>query len=118
MSARPLARRAEQPANPPTLDVSNLAPGAFGHRSLMWWGTMGIVLIEGTAFAITITAYFYLRLRNTTWPPNVPPPSLFWGTLNTAVLLLSAVPNQLAKNAAERVDPGRVRLRLTGCLTF
>ena len=39
-----------------TLDVSGLAPGAFGHRSILWWGTMGIMLIEGMAFAITIGA--------------------------------------------------------------
>ena len=29
----------------------DLPPGAFGSRSVMWWGTLGIVLIEGTAFA-------------------------------------------------------------------
>ena len=34
-------------SEPRTLDVGSLAPGAFGSRSLMWWGTMGIVLIEG-----------------------------------------------------------------------
>jgi cytochrome c oxidase subunit 3 len=27
----------------------------------MWWGTMGLMLIEGTVFALTIMAYFYLR---------------------------------------------------------
>ena len=39
---------------PRTLDVSHLAPSAFGHRSVLWWGTMGIVLIEGTMFALVI----------------------------------------------------------------
>ena len=42
---------------PRTLDVSHLAPGAFGYRSVMWWGTMGIVVIEATAFALTIQSY-------------------------------------------------------------
>jgi len=101
-----------------TLDVSGLAPGAFGHRTLMWWGTLGMVLIEGTVFALAIAAYFYIRLRNTTWPPNLPPPQLFWGTLNTAVLMVSAVPNELAKKAAERVDLPKVRLWLLVCLAF
>ena len=32
---------------PRTLDVSALPPAAFGYRGLMWWGTLGIVLIEG-----------------------------------------------------------------------
>src|SRR5205823_1564523 len=72
------------------LDVSGLAPGAFGHRSLIWWGTLGLFVIEGTMFAIAIAAYFYLRMRNTTWPPNVPPPDLRWGTVNTLILLASA----------------------------
>src|SRR4051812_2894107 len=101
-----------------TLDVSGLAPGAFGHRSILWWGTMGLIVIEGTAFALAIAMYFYIRLRNSTWPPNVPPPALLWGTLNTVVLLVSAVPNELAKKAGEKVDLAKVRLWLSVCLAF
>jgi cytochrome c oxidase subunit III len=101
-----------------TLDVSSLAPGAFGHRSILWWGTMGIILIEGMAFALMIATYLYLRLRNSTWPPGVPPPDLKWGTLNLVVLLASGVPNELAKKAGERVDLAAVRFWLVVCLAF
>jgi heme/copper-type cytochrome/quinol oxidase subunit 3 len=102
-----------------TLDVSALAPGAFGYRSLMWWGTMGMILIEGTAFGIAIVAYFYLRSRSLTWPPsNVMPPALRWGTLNTIVLLVSTIPNELAKKAAERIDLRATRLWLVVCMAF
>jgi heme/copper-type cytochrome/quinol oxidase subunit 3 len=101
-----------------TLDVSGLAPAAFGHRSLLWWGTMGLMLIEGTAFVLAIAMYFYLRLRNTTWPPNLPPPGLLWGSVNTVVLLASAVPNEIAKKAAERIDLAQVRIWLLVCLGF
>lgn len=101
-----------------TLDVSGLAPGAFGHRSILWWGTMGMIVIEGMAFALAIATYFYIRLRNSTWPPNLPPPELIWGTLNVFVLLASAVPNELAKRAAEKIDLARVRLWLLVCLGF
>lgn len=101
-----------------TVDVSGLAPGAFGHRSILWWGTMGLIVIEGMVFVLAIAAYFYIRLRNATWPPNLPPPSLLWGTVNTFVLLASAVPNELAKKAAERVDLAKVRLWLLVCLVF
>jgi len=100
------------------VDVSGLAPGAFGHRSILWWGTMGLIVIEGMAFVLAIAAYFYIRLRNATWPPNLPPPLLLWGTVNTFVLLASAVPNELAKKAAERVDLAQVRLWLLVCLVF
>jgi cytochrome c oxidase subunit I+III len=103
----------------PMLDVSHLPPGAFGHRSLMWWGTAGLVLIESTAFALAIGAYFFLQTRTPHWPPDsVAPPGLFWGTLNVLLLLASAVPNQLARTAAERVDLRGVRLWMSVCLLF
>jgi len=101
-----------------TLDVSHLAPAAFGHRSILWWGTMGIVIIEGMMFALSIGTYFYLRSRSDTWPPNLPPPDLRWGTLNTLILLASAIPNELAKKAAEKIDLAGVRLWLVVCLVF
>jgi heme/copper-type cytochrome/quinol oxidase subunit 3 len=71
----------------------------------MWWGTCGLILIEGTAFALAIGMYLYYWTHATQWPPgHTAPPRLLWGTLNTVILLASAVPNQLTRNAAERVD--------------
>jgi cytochrome c oxidase subunit III len=98
--------------------VSRLAPGAFGHRSLLWWGTAGIIVVETTAFAMTIAAYFYLRTRATHWPPNVPPPSHIWGAVNTIILLASVIPNELARRAADRVDLTKVRLWMVVALIF
>jgi cytochrome c oxidase subunit III len=102
----------------PLVDVSALPTHAFGHRSLMWWGTMGIVLIEGSAFALTIAMYFYLHGRNQHWPPGLQPPLLRWGLVNTAILFMSAIPNQLTKRAAEQFDLPRVRLWLVACNVF
>jgi heme/copper-type cytochrome/quinol oxidase subunit 3 len=102
-----------------TLDVGALPPGAFGSRSLMWWGTLGIVLIEGTVFALGIGAYFYLVTRMPSWPPDgIAPPNLRWGTINTLVLLASLVPNELAKRAGERIDLRGVRVWMVICLVF
>src|SRR3954467_1225890 len=102
-----------------TVDVSTLPPGAFGSRSLMWWGTMGIVLIEGTVFALAIGAYFYLRTRMPAWPPGgVAAPDLTWATINTGVLLASLIPNELVKRAGERVDLRGVRIWIVVCLAF
>src|SRR5689334_23069441 len=85
----------------------------------MFWGTLGMCLIEGTAFALTIAAYFYLRTRNPQWPPDgIAPPSLLWGTVNLAVLLVSAIPNELARKAAEKIDLRGVRIWLVVCLAF
>src|SRR5689334_3667184 len=101
------------------LDVSGLPPGAFGSRSLVWWGTMGIVLIEGTAFATAIGAYLYLHTRVPDWPPDgVVAPDLLWGTVNTAILLVSLVPTELAKHAGERVDLRAVRLWMVVSILF
>jgi len=110
--------RAGRPGGPPLLDVSGLAPGGFGHRSILFWGTAGLMLIEGVAFALAIAAYFYIRLRNETWPPNVMPPLLRWGTLNTIILLVSAIPNQITRVAAERIDLAKVRFWLVICMIF
>jgi cytochrome c oxidase subunit 1/cytochrome c oxidase subunit I+III len=101
-----------------TLDVRKLPTFAFGVRSPMWWATFGLMLIEGTAFAIAIAMYFYLRSVNATWPLNAPPPDLRWGTLNTLVLLVSLLPNEAARRAAHRGDRVRSRLWLSVCLAF
>jgi cytochrome c oxidase subunit 3 len=102
-----------------TLDVAALPPGAFGSRSLVWWGTLGMMLIESTAFALAIGTYFFLRTRMSSWPPDgVAAPSLLWGTVNTIVLLVSMIPNELAKRAGERIDLRAVRIWLFVCLAF
>jgi heme/copper-type cytochrome/quinol oxidase subunit 3 len=100
------------------LDVSGMPTFAFGTRSPMWWGTMGLVAVESTVFALTIMAYFYLRSHANVWPMNRFPPDLLWGNLNTAILLASLWPNQKAKQAAERLDIHGVRLWMTVCMVF
>jgi heme/copper-type cytochrome/quinol oxidase subunit 3 len=98
------------------LDVRELPTYGFGHRSLMWWSTMGLMLIEGTVFAIGVMMYFYLRSVAPAWPMAARRPDLLWGTLNTIVLIASLVPNQFAKRAAEREDRRRARIWLVVCL--
>lgn len=100
------------------VDVGKLPSFAFHHRNVVWWGTMGMIVIEGTMFAMFIMAYLYLKGRAPHWPPGHFPPELFWGTLNLIVLFLSAVPNHLAKLAAERLDLRKVRLWLAVALVF
>lgn len=99
------------------LDVSRLPSHGFSHRSPMWWGTLGMIAIEGTVFALSVMCYFYLRSHSQTWPMAMKPPELLWGTLALVLMLASAIPNQLAKRAGERYDPLGVRLWLgVGCL--
>jgi hypothetical protein len=49
---------------PRVLDVSALPDVAFGHRSTLWWATMGIIAIEGTMFALAEGSQLQLAARS------------------------------------------------------
>jgi heme/copper-type cytochrome/quinol oxidase subunit 3 len=111
-------RREATPASVPAvrrgdaLDVSGLPSYGFSHRSLMWWGTVGMIAIEGTAFAFMIVIYFYLRSVSRTWPEAGAAPGLLWGTLNLVLIIASAIPNTYADKAAIDHDLRRVRVAM------
>jgi cytochrome c oxidase subunit III len=100
------------------LDVSELPDIVFSHRSLMWWGTLGVMAIEGTVFALAIMAYFYLRSHQETWPITSLPPDLRWGTINLLVMLASFFPAHMAKKAAEALSLRGVQLWLVISVIF
>jgi heme/copper-type cytochrome/quinol oxidase subunit 3 len=100
------------------LDVTELPTVVFGHRSLMWWATLGVMAIEGTVFALSVMAYFYLRSHQETWPLTALPPDLLWGTVNTVVMLASFVPAHLAKKAAEAMKLRQVQVWLVVSTLF
>jgi cytochrome c oxidase subunit 3 len=101
-----------------SLDVCHLPSFGFGSMSLMWWGTLGLMAIEGMVFALAVIVYFYLRSHAQRWPFSTPAPALLWGTLNTVILIASLVPNQLAKRAAQRLDRRGVQLWISVCLAM
>lgn len=100
------------------LDVSALPSFAFGFRSLMWWSTAGLIAIESTVFAMAVGAYLYLMAHSSAWPPTEQPPDLSWGTVVTVLLLVSFVPNWLAKHKAEALDLPGVRTWMTVSTLF
>lgn len=102
----------------PVINVTPLPEYAFGHRSVLSWATMGLIVIEGTVFALMITSYLYLKGREPHWPPGVLAPDLFWGTVNTIVLLASLVPSEIAKRSAERFDLRKTRFWLGTAILF
>jgi cytochrome c oxidase subunit 3 len=100
------------------LDVSALPDHAFGHRSLMWWGTFGLMIAEGTMFGVLLAMYGYLRVNELEWPAGAHSPGLFWATVNTFILIASCWPNHLYKKAAERHDLPKVKIWLCVSLLF
>jgi len=112
-----MTNHAEAHDTRPVLDVSALPRTIFGHQGLIWWGTAGFMVIEGSMFVIVLVAYFYLRLKVSDWPPSLPNPSAGYGTANLLVALSSVVPAVIAKRKAEQFDIRGVRLWL-GLLTL
>jgi heme/copper-type cytochrome/quinol oxidase subunit 3 len=100
------------------LDVAQLPEYAFGHQGLIWWGTLGFMVIEASMFVMVIISYFVLRTRVPEWPPSAPNPGVTLGTVNTLVLLVSLIPNFAAKKAAEQFDVRRVRIMMPVMLVF
>jgi len=68
---------------PPTFteDVAELPTHGFSYRSLTWWGVIGFMVIEGTAFVLTVAAYFFLMSHEESWAPRPwLPPNAIAGT--------------------------------------
>jgi heme/copper-type cytochrome/quinol oxidase subunit 3 len=78
----------------------------------MWWGTAGMMTIEGMAFALMVVVYFYLRNLNAVWPNEGGPPDLPWGTLNVVLAVLTGVPNAIIDRAANEQNLHKVRVWL------
>jgi len=86
-------------------DASGLPTVVFGKRSLLWWGTVGFMVIEGFTLLLMVASYFYLRTNEFDWPPGrTPNPDLLIPTINTILLVLVIVPMWYAGKAAKRMD--------------
>lgn len=91
------------------LDVSGLPKVVFGHRTLLFWGTLGFAVIEGFTLVLMTASYFYLRTNELAWPPGrTPDPDVLLPTVGAVLLVLVIVPMRAAQKAAERFDRGGV----------
>lgn len=96
----------------PKLEVSHLPTVVFGPRSTLWFGFVGVIIVEGMMILFLIVSYLYLWARAADWPALAAPPPLAAGLVNTGVFLISIVPAAWLKRAARRGDPARVRALL------
>src|SRR5829696_339643 len=87
------------------IDLRDLPEVVFGPRDLMWWGTLGFVLIEGFTLVLCAAVYVYLQQNFSTWPPqHTPLPSLGAPTLQVIVMLASLPVVLWTTKAARRFD--------------
>jgi len=93
-------------------DLSHLPDHGHSHRSLTWWGMMGLICVEGTAMALALATYLYLSGHEPQWPPLKIAPDLGWGTAFTAIVVLSFIPNMLLDKKAKQEQIGPVRVLL------
>ena len=98
------------------LDVSTLPPIAFGTRCAIWWGTIGLLTIEGTMFGLLVAAYLYLGIHADSWPPTgTPPPALAAAIVNVVLLLATTAPMIVAHRAALRERKRPIGIALGVC---
>jgi heme/copper-type cytochrome/quinol oxidase subunit 3 len=101
------------------MDLRGLPDVVFGPRDIMWWGTLGFVLIEGFTLVLCAVAYVYITQNFSTWPPqNTPLPSLVAPTVQVVVMLASLLPARWTARAARRYDVGKVRIGLVVASAF
>lgn len=99
----------------PVLDVRGTSPYNHGAQSPLFWGFLGMILVETMVIASFVSAYFYLRSQSPAWPPGgIEPPELLLPTLNTGVLLLSSGALHLGDLGARRGNRRQLAWGLLG----
>jgi cytochrome c oxidase subunit III len=85
-----------------------------GRDAPIWWGIVGLILIECVVFSALIISYFYLGFMNTEWPlAGVENPDLLLPSIGTAAILASSLSMYIAdkgikKNKVQRLKWGLV----------
>lgn len=91
----------------PALDLRQLPTQPRGKSAPEIWGVAGLVTIEGVVFLGAIASYFHLKLQNPSWPPTgIEDPELLLPTLNTVLLILTALPAWLSVRAVRQGRTG------------
>ncbi|HEU4629782.1 MAG TPA: cytochrome c oxidase subunit 3 [Gemmatimonadaceae bacterium] len=101
------------------LDVSMLPDHVYGPRDVMWWGTLGFMVIEGFTLVLCAVVYVYIGQNFRDWPPQgTPLPALGVPTVQVALMLVSVPALVWTSRAAHAEDAGRVRIGLTLATLF
>ena len=92
-------------------NLSGLPDSASGPTNHVWWGNIGFMAIEGTAFVLAGGTYLYLQSQSRGWPTaGAHLPDLLWSTIFTVALVLSAIPNAWVHRKAHEKNASSVRI--------
>jgi cytochrome c oxidase subunit I+III len=98
-------------------EKSGLPIFTTGNPSSGWWGAISLLAILGTAFAVLIYCYFYLRLFSAEWPQDgLALPKLGLPALSTLAMAASSGALWLAGRNYWRGLGRRMHLGFAGCL--
>jgi len=101
------------------MDLRELPDVVFGPRDVMWWGTLGFVLIEGFTLVLCAAVFVYLTQNFSTWPPEHTLLPSLGAPITQVVVMLASIPVVLwTSRAARRFDLGKVRIGLTLATLF
>lgn len=85
------------------IDVTDFSRHTNGSDAPVWWGIIGLILIEMSVVSAFVVSYFYLQMMNDQWPPEgMPLPDLFLPTLSLILLLTSCFTMYLASRALRK----------------
>lgn len=91
------------------IDVSELSPYAHDAEAPLWWGMLGLILIEAVVVASIISSYLFIRAQHLEWPPGgIAPPDLTLPLISTAVLIASSLTMHWADTGIKRDDMRRL----------
>jgi cytochrome c oxidase subunit III len=101
------------------LDLSQLSPYANWTRATLWWGFIGLVVIEAAVFASFIATYLYLKAGSVSWPPAPhSPPELLLPTLNTAILIASSFVVHWGDKGIRVGDDRKLKIAMLGAVVM
>ncbi len=73
------------------VDAGRLSVYTYGSQGTLFWGILGLVLIESVVFGSLFGSYIFMRMGAASWPPaGIKEPDLLLPTINTVILLASS----------------------------
>ena len=89
-----------------------------GAKAPLWCGMVLMLAIEATVFSSLIMSYFYLRAGSAVWPADVEPPELLLPTINTFIIIASALAMHFGDKGIRKGRVGRLRIGQTVALVL